>query len=79
MSVFFLLSLLTFNIYLQKWIEQENALVTPRIRLSPDGVLNIILLHAMLCGTHAAKQTVHLLYTQRELIADDIRLFFVKK
>lgn len=40
MSVVFLLSLLTFNIYL--WIKQENALVTPRIRVSTRGESSII-------------------------------------
>lgn len=41
MSAVFLLSLLTVNIYLQKWVKQENALVTPRIRVSTSRELNI--------------------------------------
>lgn len=66
MSAFFLLSLLTLNIHLQKWIKHENALVTPMIRVSTHGELNVITTTRD-NDLHAARQTVYPLYPKENL------------
>lgn len=72
MSVFFLLSLLTLNIYLQKRIKRENALVTPMIRVSTHGELNVITTTRD-DDLHAARQTVYPLYPKENLFPSSNR------
>lgn len=72
MSVFFLLSLLTFSIYLQKCIKHENALVTLRMRVSTHGELNVVTATRD-DALHAARQTVHPLYPKKNLFPPNNR------
>lgn len=75
MSVFFLLSLLTLSIYLQKWIKHEIALVTPSIRVSTHGQLNIITTTRD-DALHAARQTVHPLYPKENIFPPSNRWYW---